>query len=392
MAIVALLAIVCLAAREYDRSHRSYAIAVPGARAVYTPTEQDVKSLMFSDNGNVLAAAGAHGSIQTWRTATTWEITRLPVSERQLTRMAISPDGRWLAVTDSGDEAPAVRRSVLRLFRLNHGVIPLAEMGSIEEATAVADSRLYSGTSLAFSPDGLRIASGAFRTIEIRDRSSLQVVQSLSGQFQIATLLRFSDDGSFLAVGDNQGAIVVFDLRNGKPTFVRNATLYPTRTENAGLFGHYQGIRSMVFTHDAASLISLGGDNHLKVWDIQKDSLISHFRIGELSGWADRSSVLALTADEKYILTASKTGELGLWNLASGQKRISGTIPPLPTDYYLWELAMSRDGKSLAALIGKQNQFPIPRIALWETSDLFASSLQAPPSPDASPASVETKP
>src|SRR5262249_5084349 len=149
---------------------------------------------------------------------------------------------------------------------------------------------------------------------------------------------------------------------------------------------HHQGLRSMVFTRDATSLISLGGDNHLKVWDIQKDSLISHVRIGELSGWADRSSVFALTTDEKYILTASKTGELGLWNLASCHKRISGTISPLPTGYFLWELAMSRDGKSLAALIVKHNQFP--RIALWQTSDLFASSIQAPPSPDASTASV----
>ncbi len=82
MAVVAFLALVFLAAHEYDRSHRSHAIAVPGARAVYTPTEQDVKSLMFSEDGNVLAAARAHGSIQTWRTLTTWAISSTPASER----------------------------------------------------------------------------------------------------------------------------------------------------------------------------------------------------------------------------------------------------------------------------------------------------------------------
>ncbi len=304
--------------------------------------------------------------------------------------MAISRDGRWLAVADSGDGAPTVRRSVLRSFRLNHGILPLAELGSMQESTAAVDLRLYSGASLAFSPDGLGIASGEYHTIEIRDRSSLEIVQSLSGRFQIARLLRFSDDGDYLAAGDDQGAIVVFDLRNGTQTFVRNATLNPNQPENAGMIGHYHGLKAFIFTRDAARLISLGGDNHLKVWDIQRDQLVSHIRIGELSGWADFSSIFSLTDDEKCILTASKTGELGLWDLASGQKRISGKIPTLPPDYFLWELALSRDGKSLTATIGKHAQSP--RIVLWATSDLFASSVQAPLGPDASTASVGTKP
>ena len=147
----------------------------------------------------------AQGSVQLWHTNTTWAMASRPVSRQILRNMAISPDGRWLSFMDAHKNVPTFQ-SMLRFLRLKQGLLPLPDMGAIESRSEVADARLFSGISLAFSPDGRCVASGAFKTIEIRDRSTLQVVKTLQGFFALPQLLAFSQDGLLLAVGADQGA------------------------------------------------------------------------------------------------------------------------------------------------------------------------------------------
>ena len=58
MLVVAIVAILTSAAVTYVRTHRTHDISIAAARAVYTAIEPEVKSLMFSDDGSILAAAG----------------------------------------------------------------------------------------------------------------------------------------------------------------------------------------------------------------------------------------------------------------------------------------------------------------------------------------------
>jgi WD40 repeat protein len=370
MLVIAIVAGILSAAVAYFRAHRTHDIAISAARAVYTATEPDVKSVMFSDDGTVLAAAGAQGSVQLWHTSTTWAMTSAPASGRVFGKLAISPDCRWMSVADAGRELPTHRQSVLRCFRLNRGIPPLPDMGSIEHRSEIADTRLYSGISLGFSPDGRWIASGGLDTVEIRDRSTLRVAKSMRGGFSLPTLLVYSHDGQSLAVGSAQGAFAVIDLRNGGRKFARAAVEDPTRSASAGRYGHYRSVETLVFCRGDTRLISLGGDNRVKVWDTTTGALLSQTRIGELTGWADRSSVLAVTADEKSIVTGSKTAALRLWDLDTGQLLKQGTIPSIPPNYYLHKLAISRDGRALAAAITDFGQDS--RIILWDIGDLFA--------------------
>jgi hypothetical protein len=94
MLLVAIVAILASAAVTYVRTHRTHDISIAAARAVYTAIEPEVKSLMFSDDARILAAAGAQGSIQLWHTNTTWPVASRPVSRRVFRKMAISPDAR----------------------------------------------------------------------------------------------------------------------------------------------------------------------------------------------------------------------------------------------------------------------------------------------------------
>ena len=101
-------------------------------------------------------------------------------------------------------------------------------------------------------------------------------------------------------------------------------------------------------------------------------------------------SVLTVTPDEKSIVTASKTGELRLWDLDTGQPLSKGTIPPLPQNHYLQELAISRNGRSLAAAITAAGQES--RIILWDIRDLFAVPPQSSTLPGTQSSSIQTEP
>lgn len=72
MVAVAIVAIAGGTTVAYVRSGRRHDLSITAARAVYTANEPDVSSLIFSDDGTILAAAGSRGSIQLWHTSTTW--------------------------------------------------------------------------------------------------------------------------------------------------------------------------------------------------------------------------------------------------------------------------------------------------------------------------------
>jgi WD40 repeat protein len=379
MFVVAIFAILFGAAIAYVRTRRAPEISIPNARAVFTAIEPDVKSLMFSDDGALLAAAGAQGSIQFWHTSTTWDMASTPVSLRAFYQMAISPDGQWMAVADAGAEEPSVRQSVLRCFRLERGFLPLAEMGSIRMRSDVADPRRYAGRALAFSPDGRSIASGGLNTVEIRERSSLRLAKTMRGAFAIPQLLAYSHDGKFLAVGGHDGTVALIDPHDGAQKFVCPPPPHQIDTSSGSEFGHHLGVTTLVFCCGDSRLISLGGDNYVKVWNATTGGLITQMRIGDLSGWADRRSVVAVSVGEKSILTASKTAELQLWDLDTGQSLNKTMIPPVPLYYYIEELAVSRDGRALAAAIVAAGQ--PSRIILWSISDLFAVQRQPAAAP-----------
>ena len=216
MIAVALVAALFGAMVGYVRSRRTNRISITAARAVISSPDPDVKSLIFSDDGSFLAAAGPQAGIQLWHTSTTWPMTSIPELRRAFSRMAFSSDGRWMVVTDAGSEVPSVRQSVLRCLELNHGLLPLPDMVSTQQRLQVADSRHYAGFALAFSPDGRWIASGGLNSIEIRERATLRTSKSLRGNFAIPRLLAYARNGQLLAVGDNNGAVAMFDLDTPK--------------------------------------------------------------------------------------------------------------------------------------------------------------------------------
>ena len=115
----------------------------------------------------------------------------------EVTSIALSPDGREVAVGSAND--PAVHR-----WRLDHG--------TATSETALQGHRL-GVYGVAFSPDGALLASGSDDHDIRLWSSSGRLVAVLRGHTDLVRGLAFSPDGTILASGGEDGGVRLWDVR-----------------------------------------------------------------------------------------------------------------------------------------------------------------------------------
>ncbi|KAH7634864.1 hypothetical protein B0T09DRAFT_276202 [Sordaria sp. MPI-SDFR-AT-0083] len=108
--------------------------------------------------------------------------------------------------------------------------------------------------SVAFSPDGQRLASGSYdHTIKIWDPASGSCLQTLEGHSHSVNSVAFSPDGQRLASGSYDHTIKIWDPASGSCLQT--------------LEGHSHSVNSVAFSPDGQRLASGSGDETIKIWD-----------------------------------------------------------------------------------------------------------------------------
>jgi hypothetical protein len=189
--------------------------------------------------------------------------------------------------------------------------------------------------SIAFSPDGHRLASGGWDgPVTVWDAGTGQEIRTLKGHVG-RVHVAFSPDGKRLASGGVDGTVRVWDPATGEET----------RT----LDGHTGPVLSVAYSPDGNRLASAGGEmgktSEVTIWDTATGK-----ETRALKGHTTTVIGVAYSPDGKRLASASWDGSVKVWDAATGQeiRTLKGHAGMLES------VAFSPDGHRLASGGGEE--------------------------------------
>jgi len=215
------------------------------------PAEMKVLAAVFVPTQPLVATVESSGTVRLWKTTDGTPVDVI-VTDRPIDgqlKLAAS-DGRLLTLTNEADSATTI--DLFPDWNL------VQELGPGPDGASAFSGRVL---SLAFSPDGSRLATGggeASRSGELTiwKTADWNVEREITDAHSDTVYgLDFSADGRFLASGAADKFVKVFNVEDG--THVRSYE------------GHTHHVMDVSWKGDRTSLVSAGADNVLKVWNAE---------------------------------------------------------------------------------------------------------------------------
>ncbi len=267
------------------------------------------------------------------------EILTLKGHSWYVNSVAFSPDGKRLASGGSANEQGKL--------------VGEAKVWDAQSGQVLLTIKRQPGgvNSVVFSPDGKRLASAAGddKTVKVWDAQTGQELLSFKGHSNAVNSVVFSPDGKRLASASWDGTVKVWDAQTDpKPLTLKGAAT--------------SSIASVAFSPDGKRLASGGGGPRgsgpgaLQVWDAQTGQ-----EIVTLQGHTAKVTTVAYSPDGKRLASGSGTwdwtknayvaGDVKVWDALTGQELLSlkGHTGPI------YSVAFSPDGKRLASGSGTLN-------------------------------------
>ncbi|EDO03054.1 hypothetical protein SS1G_05532 [Sclerotinia sclerotiorum 1980 UF-70] len=194
--------------------------------------------------------------------------------------------------------------------------------------------------SVAFSPDGTKVASGSDdRTIRLWDAATGESLQTLEGHSNWVRSVAFSPDGTKVASGSDDRTIRLWDTATGESLQT--------------LEGHSDGVTSVAFSPDGTKVASGSYDQTIRLWDAATGESLQ-----TLEGHSNWVSSVAFSPDGTKVASGSDDRTIRLWDAATGEslQTLEGHLDAVSS------VAFSPDGTKVAS--GSDDR----TIRLWDTA------------------------
>ncbi|MHC4642280.1 MAG: WD40 domain-containing protein [Planctomycetota bacterium] len=204
--------------------------------------EKAIISIAFSPDGTRIVSGGWEENIRIWEVATGTELTKIRGDEKWVTSVAFSPDGQ-------------------RIFSCSDDNIKVWDIETGEELISILRRVRVNAQQpiVAISPDGELILSGitdllTFESkIKLWDANTGKELMTLRGHEGFVTTVAFSPDGERIASGGSGETIKIWDTVKGE--------------ELMNLGGHMGGIRVVAFSPDGKYIASTDEGNTIRIWN-----------------------------------------------------------------------------------------------------------------------------
>ena len=286
--------------------------------------EEVVWSLDFTRDGRTLVSGSYDGTMRFWDMVTKGVLTSVDGGAGPIRRVRLSPDGKRVAVGTRGGSlqlralprgdllwARDAGEEVLALAflpdgeRVVTGGIPGdtiriwdAERGELmEELPSGHQSAIE---SLDVSADGRLLATGSRdRTVTIRNPDGNAEVRIVPWEGEIH-VLRFSPDGSYLAVTSDDDA-----LRLWSPDMVERPEPLP---------GHRGLVWGVDFHPDGHTVASGASDGEVRLWDVKSGAVTRVLR-----GHQTTVHGVAFSPGGGRLVSGSSDGTARVWDVETGK-------------------------------------------------------------------------
>jgi RNA polymerase sigma factor (sigma-70 family) len=288
LALIVVVAVTGLMALQFAHPRSAAAVEPESFQwppvPFWTPDDNQTVSLAFSPDGKRLAIARAQeghpGQVEVCDPVTGKGLLNIPHA-RGVRAVALSPDGKTLAIGDS------------------KGELWLREPATGQQR-AVVPAHAQGVTGLAFSPDSRLLASvGLDDVVKLWDVAAIgtRAPREFRGHTGIVHGVAFFHDGKRLVTAGQDKTAMIWDLREGKAV--------------KKLVGHDSAVQAVAVSTNDVVVATGGWDQHIRLWDAA-----TGLQSGAFPG--NEGAILRVTfspLDANLLASAAMDGSVRLWDL-----------------------------------------------------------------------------
>ncbi|CAK9012204.1 unnamed protein product [Durusdinium trenchii] len=260
-----------VATASIDHTARLWSIETGECLMSFLGHEDQVMSVAFSPDGELLATASTDKTAKLWLCDSGQCAVTCVGHSGPVYTAFFSPDGCNL-LTASHDRTVKIWDTTT---------------GECERTIARFDRTIHSAV---YSPDGKMIATATDdHEVIIWNAAKLQQVQKISNHSQKVFSVQFSHDNALLLTASMDGSARIAEIETGSDKIV--------------ITGHNDWLRCAAFSPDSLKVVTASGDGKAKTW-----SAVTGKPLLDLAGHADWLRMAAFSVDGGLIVTASKDG------------------------------------------------------------------------------------